>query len=123
MDFYELHERVVRTWQSGYFDRACLSTCEESYDEVVTLLAKIIRVDRSLVDFLARSIIEYQDDWMYEKTVEEVQSMLADGYFDEHSVSEAADYLSDKLSDTYSLVNISPKVIQAIVEAETEDEE
>ena len=120
MNFYDLHERVVRTWQSGYFDRACFSTCEDSYDEAVTMLAKIVRVDWSLIDFLARSIIEYPDDWLYEKTVEEVRAMLAEGYFDEFSASEAADLLSDKLSDTYSIRNISTKVIRAIIDAEEE---
>lgn len=117
MDFYELHEEVADAYANGYFDD--LSTDDGSYDDAVEKLAKIHQVDRALVDFLARSLLGFEDDALYERTVEDVQKMLADGYFEDHSFWEAADDLFDKYGAAY----LGSKVIKAIVEAETEDEE
>lgn len=117
MNFYDLHEEVADAYARGYFDD--LSTDDGSYDDAVEKLAKIHQVDRALVDFLARSLIEYQDDFLYEKVVEDVQQMLADGYFEDHSSWEAA----DDLTNDYCICMIDDSVIEAIVEAETEDEE
>lgn len=117
MNFYDLHEEVADAYANGYFDD--LSTDDGSYDDAVEKLAQIHHVDRALVDFLARSLRRFQDDALYERTVEDVQKMLVDGYFENHFFWEAADDLTEK----YGTSKISSKVIKAIVETETEDEE
>ena len=121
MNFYDLHEEVAEAVDDEYFWDT--EPDDGSFDVAVADLAKSYDVDWSVVDFLVRSIIDYQGDWLYERTVEEVREMLTDNYFDEHSFEEAADDISDKLSDQYSLAKISAKVVEAIVDAETEDDD
>lgn len=121
MNFYDLHEEVAEAVDDEYFWNT--EPDDGSFDVAVADLAKSYGVNWSVVDFLVRSIIDYQGDWLYERTVEEVREMLADNYFDEHSFEEAAYDISDKLSDQYSLAKISAKVVEAIVDAETEDDD
>lgn len=115
MNFYDLHD-VVKV-AVGAADLEDMSLDDDIHIAAAELVTRD-DVDWSLVDFLARSITYYSDDYLYKKTVKEVQKMLSDGYFNEHSFAEAADNLSDELSGKYTRAKISPAVIKAIVEAE-----
>lgn len=112
MNFYDLHDEVADDYANGFFDD--LNTGDRIYGDLIERLAKFHHVSWSMINFLAISLIDYDDDALYKRTIEDVQKMLADGYFEDHCFWDAADDLFEK----YGTSAINSKVIEAIVKAE-----